>query len=124
VLAKAQNYAYAGDTGYSRDVDTTGDGDNVLVSGLLVGNAGEPVTLKFELWSKEKDPSNNRRGAYPSDIRGNKNPFLETRPARICEPGDQSFSLVVGVPLKRADPTLAEQDGALQFDWLWRLETP
>ena len=123
-LAKAQNYAYAGDTGYSRDVNTTGDGDNVLVSGLLVGNAGEPVTLKFELWSKEKDASNNRRGAFPSDTRNNKNPFRYTAEPRLCEPGDQSFSLDVDVPFQRADATLAEQQGTLRFYWLWRLETP
>ena len=122
-LAKAQNYAYAGDTGYSRTENTTGDGDNVLVSGLLVGSAGEPVTLKFELWSKEKDPSNNRRGAFPADTRNNKNPFLDTR-QRPCEPGDESFSHDVLVPLQRADETLAEQDGILRFYWLWRLETP
>jgi hypothetical protein len=122
-LAKAQNYAYAGDTGYSRDWNTTGDGDNVLVSGLLVGSAGAPVTLKFELWSKEKDPSNNRRGAYPADTRNNQNPFLDTR-SRLCEPGDQSFYLDVEVPFQRADPTLAEQNGILRFYWLWRLETP
>jgi hypothetical protein len=124
VLASAQNYKYSGDTGYSRDSNTTGDGDNVVVSGLLVGNAGEPVTLKFELWSKEKDPKNNLRGAYPADQRNNKNPFEETRPARLCEPGDERFSHQVVVPLRRADSALAEQDGTLEFEWLWQLETP
>lgn len=123
-LAKAQNYAYAGDTGYSLEGNTTGDGDNVLVSGLLVGNAGEPVTLKFELWSKEKDPSNNRRGAFPADTRNNRNPFLSPPLTRPCEPGDQNLSHEVEVPFQRADATLAEQNGVLKFDWLWRLETP
>lgn len=125
VLASAQNYKYVGDTGYVLESGTSGDGDNVVASALLVGNAGEPVVLRLELWSKEKDPANKPRGVPPADQRNNKNPFLLTREPRTCVAGDERFSTVVDVPASPSPPDPStEHDGALQFDWLWRLETP
>jgi len=48
--------AATGGTGAARDVNTA------IEDGILVGNAGEPVTLKLELWAKEKDPRDRPRG--------------------------------------------------------------
>jgi hypothetical protein len=124
VLASAQNYKFAGDTGYSRDSNTSGDGDNIVANALAVGNLGETVTLKLELWTKEKDPRTNARGAFPADQRGNANPFLLQPPrSRTCEPGDDRFSVVVDIPRNTQNPELAETDGTFEFHWLWRLSS-
>jgi hypothetical protein len=120
VLAKAQNYQFAGDTGYSRTTNTSGDGDNIVANAIPAGTVGAPLTLKLELWTKEKDPKTNRRGAFPPDARNNQNPFLDER-TWTCVPGaEDRFSVTVDVPRSTADAQLAETDGSVAYHWLWR----
>jgi hypothetical protein len=120
LVARVQQWVFAGDTGYSRDWDTTADGDNIAASDVPIGHLGESVTLKLELWTKEKDPQNNRRGAWPADARNNKNPLLFTR-SWVCERGEDRFSVIIDIPRSTADPQLAETDGKVEYHWLFRV---
>jgi hypothetical protein len=110
-LASYQDYALAGDTGYSEEVNRT------LQQSVPLGAPGDTVKLKLELWTKEKDPRKRPRGVPPAD-RGR----IETSRTETCAPGEFRFSVFNDVLAQPGPPGPDEHDGRFEFRWKWVLE--
>jgi hypothetical protein len=110
-IASYQDYHVQGDTGYVQVVNRT-------IQSIPLGAPGDPVTLKLELWTKEKDPSTRPWGVHPAD-RGR---IVVPKRTETCAPGEFRFSVFNDVPAQPAPPGPNEHNGRVEFRWKWTLE--
>ena len=109
-IASFQDFNVAGDAGHFEDV-------NVTIQSIPLGAPGDPVRLKLELWTKEKDPKDRPRGVPPSD-QGR----ITTTRTETCEPAEFRFSTFNDVLARPTPPGPDEHDGRVEFLWRWTLE--